>query len=284
MLIDILSFGLDFRCVKCFDKIILINLYQLTMANKIPKKGDHEPTKYFEGEGKLNNSEKLTEQKITVPQEFSEYDIENLCSKYLMNIMYYKMAKKRKREEALNIAANVVLKKGEEIKNQLNQNDLEISKKKDQTVKSDSAVQGQEAAQTQSEPNPKGGKADIPKISGGTLSEVISKMNEMLSGKSGAEFDKGAQNFSAMIEVLASPEVEKKFADVMQHLAVDPILVVGIEKNLEGTKGASIFAQAVEGLNNEQKQAISNVRDADVALRQAENASENLQFNAQKTR
>ncbi len=234
------------------------------MANKIPKKGDHEPTKYFEGEGKLSNSEKLTEQKITVPQEFSEYDVENLCSKYLMNIIYYKMAKKRKREEALNIAANVILKKGEEIKNQLNQNDL--------------AIQNQ-VGQSQNPSNPKGGKADIPKISGGTLSEVISKMNEMLAGKSGAEFDKGAQNFSAMIEVLASPEVEKKFADVMQHLAKDPVLVASIQDILKDTKAAGIFDQAiVNNLSADQQKAVAQVNQGEIVSRKQENILTSVDF------
>ncbi len=226
------------------------------MANKIPKKGDHEPTKYFEGEGKLSNSEKLTEQKITTPEEFSEYDIENLCSKYLMNIIYYKMAKKRKREAALNIAANIVLKKGQEIQAQLGANDLAISK-------------GQDKSQS---PNPKGGKADIPKISGGTLSEVISKMTEMLAGKSGAEFKKGANNLGAMIEVLASPEVEKKFADVIQHLAKDLVLVATIKDILKDTKALPIFDQAIlNNLNVDQQKAVSQINEGEVISRQQDN-------------
>jgi hypothetical protein len=250
-------------------------------ATSIPKKGDHEPTKYFEDE-KLSNTEKLTESKIDKPEEFSEYDIENLCSKYLMNIIYYKMAKKRKREEALEIAANVILKKGEEIKNQLNQNDLEGKKGQNKDVKSDTKVdlgaknsvevpQTQDAT-TQDAPNPKGEKSDIPKISGGTLSEVIAKITEMLAGKSGAELKNGADNLSAMFEVLSSPQVENKFADVMGYLAQDPILVADIKDFLKDTKSATIFDQAIQNnLSANQQQAVSQVSQSDIDFRRQEN-------------
>jgi hypothetical protein len=252
-------------------------------ATSIPKKGDHEPTKYFEDD-KLSNTEKLTEGKIDKPEEFSERDIENLCSKYLMNIIYYKMAKKRKREEALDIAANIILKKGEEIKNQLNQNDLEIKSKNKNVVKGADlgAKSGQEALQnkgeqTQNVANPKGEKSDIPKISGGTLSEVIAKITEMLAGKSGAELKSGVDNLGAMFEVLSSPEVEKKFADVMQHLAKDPILVADIKDFLKDTKSAAIFDQAIQNnLSVGQQQEVSAVSKSEVDFRRQENMISNI--------
>jgi len=246
-------------------------------ATSIPKKGDHEPTKYFEDE-KLSNTEKLTESKLDKPEEFSENDIENLCSKYLMNILYYKMAKKHKREEALDIAANIILKKGEEIKNQLNQNDLDI--KKDQNkdaVKGGAETSKTQDATTQNVPNPKGEKSDIPKISGGTLSEVIAKITEMLAGKSGAELKNGADNLSAMFEVLLSPQVENKCADVIKNLAQDPILVADIKDFLKDTKSATIFDQAIQNnLSANQQQAASQVNQGDLDLRRQENMASTI--------
>lgn len=236
-------------------------------ATKIPKKGEHEPTKYFEDE-KLNNTEKLTESKINNPEEFNEVDIENLCSKYLMNIIYYKMAKKRKRQEALEVAANIILKKGEEIKNQLNQNDLDI--------KNSAKDSGQKSGQV-NESNPKGGKADIPKISGGTLSEVIAKMTEMLSGKTGDDLQKGANNLGAMFEVLSAPEIGQKFSDVMQHLAIDPILVADIRDILKDTKAAGVFEQAMQNhLTPAQQKDVNSVSQADIGFRRQENSGINF--------
>ncbi len=253
-------------------------------ATKIPKKGDHEPTKYFEDE-KLSNTEKLTESKIDKPEEFNEYDIENLCSKYLMNIIYYKMAKKRKREEALKIAANIILKKGEEIKNQLNKNELDVKKShnKDSTkdgnkvgleIKSGVEMSQTQVTSVQESPNPKGEKSDIPKISGGTLSEVIAKITEMLAGKSGTELKNGADNLSAMFEVLLSPQVENKCVDVIKNLAQDPILVADIKDLLKDTKSAAIFDQALQkNLSGDQQNAISQVSQSDIDFRRQENIS-----------
>jgi hypothetical protein len=232
------------------------------MASKITKKGNHEPTKYFEDDGQLNATEKLTEQKLTDPQKLNDVDIENLTSKFLMNKIYYKMATKKQREQALNIAAGVILEKGREIKNKIDANDLE-AKNQGQTTSKD----GQ----------PKGGKADIPRISGGTLSEVIAKINEMLAGKSGAAFKTGADNFAAMIETLATPEVGAKFDDVMKFLAKDPVLVVGIGDVLKGSVAGQIFAGAVDrNFTPEQKQAVSSVGQDILKLRNQENASEQV--------
>ncbi|MES2677218.1 MAG: hypothetical protein V4612_02745 [Pseudomonadota bacterium] len=250
------------------------------MASKIDKKGDHEPNKYFEGEAVLTAQEKITEQKLLDPQKLNESDIENLTSKFLMNKIYYKMAKRKKREEALKIAAGVVLGKGQKIKNQLEVNDEQIKKTNQKNPQNDQknlAAQNQNQNQNAASQsaNPKGGKADIPKISGGTLSEVIAKITEMMAGKSGAAFKTGADNFAAMVEVLAAPEVQIKFDETMKYLAKDPVLVVGIQDVLQNTSAANIFAQAVEkNFSAAQKQAISTVSFADLQARNFENFQE----------
>ena len=251
------------------------------MANKLPKKADHEPNKYFEGDGTLTETEKLTEQKITAPQEFGEYDLEAICSKFLVNKIYYKMAKKKRREKALTIAANVIVKKGAELQNKLNHNDAEISKKAkpDQNQNKNLAVgiDNNKPAEPMPKPLPeKAGKSDIPKISGGTLSEVIAKITEMLSGKSGSDLKSGANNFAAMIQVLASPEVEKKFDETMKCLAKDSILVADIKDILKDTKAALIFADAInKNFSVDEKAAVSAVSSSDLGLRRQENIISN---------
>ena len=253
------------------------------MSSTIAKKGDHEPTKYFEGEGELTKTEELTEQKISTPEKLDDHDVENLCSKFLMNIIYYKMAKKKQREKALDLAAGVIIAKGKDIQSKLNRNDLELKKIAEKTQNQDQKLNNQTkiqpvAQQSQStklgtEPE-KGGKSDIPKISGGTLSEVIAKIAEMLAGKSGEVLKKGANNFSALIEVLATPEIGPKFDDVMKHLAKDPVLVVDIKGILKETPAAGIFDAAVEkNFNSTEKIAVSQVQTADLQARKQGNES-----------
>ena len=274
------------------------------MANKLPKKGDHQPTKYFEGDGKLTNAEKLTEQKINVPQELNGYDIENLCSKFLMNILYYKMANQKKRDQALTIAAKIILEKGSEIQNQLNKNDAELQKEASpkenlttQTNAQTTAQSNQAAApsptskespkespkesHSQESASPKGGKSDIPKISGGTLSEVIAKITEMLAGKSGAALKAGAANLGALVEVLATPEVEKKFAETMTFLAKDPVLVADLKDYLQGTNAAEVFSAAIDkNFSADQKSAVDQVSAGDLSARRVENiASQEVRIN-----
>lgn len=253
------------------------------MASKIDKKGNHQPKKYFEGDGKLDNIQKLTEQKLATPEKLDDHDIENLCSKFLMNIIYYKMAKKQNRDKALQIAADVILNKGAEIKNQLDRNDLEIKKadeqkeNKDQNLNKGNTNNDQKSVAMEA-PNPgqqPAEKVDITKISGGTLSEVIAKITEMLAGKSGADLKNGVNNFSAMIEVLSAPEVEKKFAEAIGFLAKDPLLVADIKDLLKDTKAAGIFDKAVENnFSNSDKKAVDEINVGDLQSRRQENINE----------
>jgi len=176
------------------------------------------------------------------------------------------MAKKKHREKALIISANIIVKKGLELQNKLNQNDSAISK---------TDKLGQE--QTIGNDADKAGKSDIPKISGGTLSEVITKITEMLSGKSGSDLKNGANNFSAMIEVLSAPEVSKKFSQTMICLAQDPVLVVVIKDLLKDTKASNIFASAIDqNFSASEKAAVSAVLPSDVELRKQENIISNI--------
>jgi hypothetical protein len=252
------------------------------MPKKLPKKGDHEPKKYFEGEAVLSETEKLTEQKITTPEKFEEYDIEALCSKFFVNKVYYKMAKRKRREKALAIAANVVLEKGVQLQEKLNQNDLQTDKKSpsDQNKNlSQNLSQSQKSSELSKINSPeKAGKSDIPKISGGTLSEVIAKITEMLAGKSGRDFQKGANNLAAMIETLATPEVEKKFGETIKCLAQDLVLVADIKEILKDTKAASIFNLAIDqNFSAAQKADLNNVSKAELNSRRQENIACNVE-------
>ena len=256
------------------------------MVSTIDKKGNHQPKKYFEGEGKLDNIQKLTEQKLVTPEKLDDHDIENLCSKFLVNKIYYKMANQQNREDALQIAADVILNKGRMIKDQLDRNDLEIKKATEQKENKDQNFnRGNEDIKNNNQksvaveaPNPRqqpAEKVDITKISGGTLSEVIAKITEMLAGKSGADLKNGVDNFSAMIEVLAAPEVEKKFAETVGFLAKDPLLVVDIKDLLKDSKAAVIFSKAIENnFSNSEKKAVDEVKNDYLQSRRQENIDE----------
>ncbi len=257
------------------------------MVSIINKKGHHEPKKYFNGNGELNNRQTLTEQKLDTPEKLSVHDIENLCSNFLVNKIYYKMANQQNREEALQISANVILNKGEMIKNQLEENDLEIKKTNENKESQyqnlnnsnpDIKDNNQESNRATTPTNfqlPQNGKFDITKISGGTLSEVIAKITEILAGKSGADFKSCVDNFSAMIEVLAAPEVEKKFAEAVGFLAKDPLLVADIKDILKDSKAAVIFNEAIENnFSNSDKKAFDEVKGVDLQSRRQENIDE----------
>ena len=96
----------------------------------------------------------------------------------------------------------------------------------------------------------------------------------MLAGKSGADLKNGADNFSAMFEVLAAPEVEKKFDETMKFLAKDPVLVADIKDILKDTKAADIFDKAIENnFSDSEKKAVDEARD-DLQSRRQENINE----------
>ena len=220
----------------------------------------HSPNKYFEGDATLNEVEKLTEKKIFSMEEIDEHDVENLCYGSLTNKLYCRMQPKKRRKRAIGFAAHIILTKGKEIQSQINKNDALIEQSK---------------TTAQSIP-PQNGKSDIPRISGGTLSEVITKMTEMLAGKSGVSLKSGADNFAAMIEVLSSQEVVNKFADTMKIIAKDPILVADIKDVLKETSAGPIFSGAIDKYCNKiEKQAVSLVSSEDLSARRAENMLSN---------
>ena len=244
----------------------------------------NEPNKYFEGDAYLSEVERLTEKKIFAGQEIDNHDIENLCSgNLLVNKLYCRMSAKKRRKKAIVTAANVILMSGRAIQNQINKNDQNATKAAE---KSPDKKQGdnlevqnnnQESSKTATKNNPQNAKSEIPKISGGTLSEIITKITEMLAGKSDASLKSGVDNFGAMIEVLAMPEVEKKLADAMIILAKDPILVADIKDVLKGVSAGQIFNEAIDKcLSKDEKLAVSLVSNEALNVRRAENMLKNV--------
>ena len=230
----------------------------------------HQPNKYFEGDAILSEVERLVEHKILTNKEMEDRDIENLCSgNFLVNKIYYRMSAKKRRKKAIALAANIILANGVAIKNQINANDQNILKNKEKEPQNHI----QEPSQATTQSTPSNAKSEILRISGGTLSEIITKIAEMLAGKSGANLQSGANNFGAMIEVLAMPEVEAKFADSVKILAKDPILVADINDVLRKTNSSTAFGGVVgKYLGEDEKQAINLVSAEDLNKRRAENA------------
>lgn len=270
-----------------------------------------QPNKYFEGEPVFDEQEEESAKKIVKSEEvedaenLSDDDIEKLCSKFLMNKLYYKLAKTRKRETALKVAANVIVKKGEKIQEQLQLNDLKL--KKDTSVKdkigkeglgikdvgSNSKNQQSENStnlenknlENSSENSQENSTSDIAKISGGTLSEVIAKITEMMAGKSGPVLGEDIANFGAMVEVLASPGLEDKFADTMNHLGKDPVLVADIQDLLKDSPASQVFNDAIENnLGTQVKSAVNQVSASDLAARRQENITKENGLDGQFSR
>jgi len=79
----------------------------------------------------LNFVQKATEKEVLNGKNLSEKHIENLCNGFLTNAIYANIVEGGKtfeqgREESFEIAAQVVLKHGRAIKNQLDANNKKI--------------------------------------------------------------------------------------------------------------------------------------------------------------
>ncbi len=207
----------------------------------------HQPTKYFEGNG-LSAAQEAIKQMLSAPEKLNGGNINELCSfnGKTVNRLYYAEAINGHRNEALKIAAEVIVAKGREIKDQLDrdENGPQISNS------------NQEKNQA-NQPTQPSGKDDIPKISGGTLSEIITKITEILAGKSGQDLEKGADNFSALFEVLESQKTQAKFDEVVKILSDKPDVVANIKEILKDSEGGKIFDAAIER-NSNNKETSSN--------------------------
>jgi anthranilate phosphoribosyltransferase len=209
------------------------------------------PKAYHDVNSERSKQADITAKRIATGSELNKHDIENTCKNEFVSRTYYDEAgRKDNRDGALEMAAQTVVDYGREIKGQLDANETSVP----------------------SEQNNQ--KADASRISGGTMSKIMEIITKIMSGKTGDEHQAAADNFSAMIEVLAEPENAKKFAEVMEKLAQNPILVADIQSHLYGTKGGKIFDQAIEHLHNNQKTNIYAVTPEDLAMKRQENAKE----------
>lgn len=205
----------------------------------------------------LSFSQKTTEQDVLQGKNLSGKHIENLCSGFLPNAIYANIIEGSKnfeqgREESFKIAAQVIIKQGEKIKEQLNKNDQAELKVQNNLEVSPS---------NQEQPNT---SKDINKISGGTVAKIIAKISEIIAAMPPEEQNSAAKNFSAMFAVLGV-SFEDKIGQTMQTLAPEPVVVANIKNTLEGTEGGKVFDKLIKThLDDNQQAAVSKVSKEDL--------------------
>lgn len=215
--------------------------------------------KYYEGS--LSFTQKATEQEVLQGKDLSGKHIENLCSGFLTNAIYANVVEGGKdfeqaKEKSLKMAAQVVVKHGKEIEEQLNKNDeagLEVSQSGNQDLPNSSA--------------------DVEKISGGTVAKVIEKISEIIAAMSPEERNSAAQNFSALFAVLGKSF--DKIDQTMEALASEPVVVANIKDILEGTEGGKVFDKLIEThLDENQKAEVNKVSEEDLETYRKEKAQQ----------
>lgn len=197
------------------------------------------PNEYYPKGMELNDTERSVILKLQNNGELNGRDSDILCLRHTTNLAFYPMAISGKREEALDIAAQTIVDYGQEIKKRLDQNDEEVKNIGNLTTENASGS-------VQNPHEEKAVTADINKISGTTLSEVITKITEILHGKTGDEREAAIANFSAMFVVLNATELKGKFLQVAGMLEKNPTLAADISGCLKDTEGGKIFNDAVD--------------------------------------
>lgn len=193
----------------------------------------------------LSNQQAVTVRKLQQQSEtLRSTDIETLCSNDSVETIYAITA----RQDALDMAAKAIVNEGVAIKAQLQGNDV---------------AQSSEGNTTD----------DVSRISGGTLAEVMTKITEILAGKTGNDLETGANNFAAMCEVLATQV--SKCDEVVTVLAKDPVLVADVKDVLSKANnkaGKDAFDEAIEkNCSDAQKDKIAGVSDDELKGRREEN-------------
>ncbi len=211
-----------------------------------------EVNKFYDYNNPLSFSCEQTAQKVIQGKDLKRTQIENLCADFFTNRIYATVIEDGKtKDEALKIAAQVVVKHGEEIKEQLKKNDEAV------------ALEGGDKEQSfsgQSQPNT---SEDIKKISGGTMAQIITKIAEIMASMSPQQRASMAQNLSALFEVLGVSF--DKMSESMQKLAEEPILISIVKDILTGTSGEEIFGELIkEHLNSGQKEKVDQVSKEDL--------------------
>ena len=224
----------------------------------------------------MTYAETLTIKTLDNPKELQDRDIKNLTSNNLVDKAYRQILRDGKtRDKVIDTAANIILKKGQEIKTQLKQNDLEASKEQSQGNNLNIQNNNQEsiASTNQPEQNTTG---DITGISGSTISQIIAKIIEILASRTDQDLQPEINNFANMIEVITDPKLQEKLNETMQFLAKDPILVVDIKDHLVETSASEIFDSAIKKyLTDEQKTHIEKVTKEQLEVRRQENKEKN---------
>ncbi len=227
--------------------------------------------KYYNSD--LNFTQKVTEQEILNGKNLSKKHIETLCNGFLTNAIYANVVEGGKtfeqgREESFEIAAQVVLEHGRAIKNQLDENDKKAAQKNSALDKENNAE-----AQQSSDQNQPNTSDDIQKISGGTMTQIITKITEVMASMSPQERDSAAANFSAVFEALGSSF--DKIKQTIQGLAGEPTVVADIKNTLKETEGGKIFDKLLdEHLNTDQVKVIEQVSKKDLDERRGEIAEQ----------
>lgn len=244
------------------------------MSSKIKYNPPHQPNKYYNREA--TNQEAVIQRNLLNSKDLKSVEIEKLCSEesalFLVNDTYLKLASKGERDEALDIAAKVIANHGAEIKDELKNNGLEENSLPQENL----ANQNQSQPQSQETQAPQGNSlADaIAKISGGTLSEIIAKITEIMAGRSGADLQNGAENLGAVFEVLNGTELLDKA--VGEFLVQDPVLVADIKNVLGNAKsGLEAFDNVIDrNFTAQQKDAVNNVTPEQLGDRRKANIQE----------
>jgi hypothetical protein len=228
--------------------------------------------------GELNFAQRSTKRQVLNRENLSSGQIKNLCAGFLTNAIYSDVVEdsedfERGREQSFEIAANVVLKHGEEIEEQLKKNDEAVARSEFDLEELKDASHEQ-AVSNHDQPNT---SKDVKKISGGTMAKIISKIAEIMASMSPEECSAAANNFSALFVVLGVSF--DKIGQSMQSLAETPIVVANIKDVLVDTKGGQVFEKLIEThLSPSQQMEVAKVSKEDLAVYRTEKAQEKTEI------
>lgn len=206
----------------------------------------------------LNFAQKTTEQAVLQNKDLNDKHIEKLCSGYLPNAIYANNIENKKnfeqgREESLKVAAQIIIKNGEQIKEQLDQNAKFLAETKNNPASQN--TDNNHSPSNQDQPNT---SEDINKISGGTMAQIITEVAKILASMSPEEQKLMSGNITAFFSVL-----EKSFNKMeaaMQILSTTPAVVNIIKDALKETEGENIINKLIESyFSDNQKEALSSM-------------------------
>jgi len=208
--------------------------------------------KYYNSD--LTFAQKATEQEVVNGKNLSAKHIKNLCSAFLTNAIYANVVEgdndfEKGREKSFQIAGEIVLRHGKEIKAQLEENDKNAEQK-------NSGLETENNAEVDFESQPNTSE-DIKKISSGTMAKIITKITEIMASMSPEERKFAAGNFGALFEVLdiSFDKLEKSIQ------ALEPNVVADIKDTL----GEETFSQLIaKHQSPDQTEAVGKISQKDL--------------------